>query len=649
MRSAFDHFDKNRSGYLDYRELRNALRRMGFDVSTRTAIDVLRAYDDHPDGKLDVHEFDNLVRDLNGARPAAAVNAAWRPPKTRHARYQSPPRALPPPTHSSGMSGQIKKVLGWSVAQVEAWLRRVGLSDVVGAFRAASIDGTALLELAPATMRSTLRIHDEGTLLRICEALEPLKEQWRQHRVAHGMPPSPTGKGADRALKPWGYGGDRGAKLYDHSGPEYSDRDRDARIPDRRRRSGKPTAELVVTLGAVTELPPSAAGAYVVLELDGERTKSAALPIADEIEGSGVPVELQSFSLPVTAAADRGVLSLETIAWTPTSGERSLGRTKLAVAECKRHGCLATDAPVRAEVRWVDARPAASAQWYKPDEDERWFREFGEQQQYRASEFNGAAAPVSASVRAAFDHFDKNRSGYLDYRELRRALHHMGLNVSTSASIDLLRAYDDYPDGKLDVHEFAELVRDLGGGGGGAAAAAPSGPAARLARRWSPPSSTSTATARASSFIAAAQRAHLHQPRRVDRGDRRPAAHDDYPDGKLDVHEFGTLVRDLKSASAAPAVAGVGYLDAQEWDTSTGMPRPAWQYEPAHASRPRSAPARRVPEGSVDYYGPTPVSELRRQQQVYDEEVAARQAEYYAETVDFMQTLRGVSPKVVLA
>ena len=231
----------------------------------------------------------------------------------------------------------------------------------------------------------------------------------------------------------------------------------------------------------MTELPPSAAGAYVVLELDGECTKSAALPIADEIEGSGVPVELQSFSLPVTAAADRGVLSLETIAWTPTSGERSLGRTTLAVAECKRHGCLATDAPVRAEVRWVSERAAAPAQWYKPDEDERWFREFGEQQQYRASEFNGAAAPVSASVRAAFDHFDKNRSGYLDYRELRRALHHMGLNVSTSASIELLRAYDDYPDGKLDVHEFAELVRDLGSGGGAAAAAPPGPYAARPA------------------------------------------------------------------------------------------------------------------------------------------------------------------------
>ena len=122
-----------------------------------------------------------------------------------------------------------------------------------------------------------------------------------------------------------------------------------------------------------------------------------------------------------------------------------------------------------------------------------------------------AARPAS-SVVAAFEYFDRNRSGYLDYRELRNALTYMGLDVSTAATVDLLRAYDDYPDGKLDVHEFE------------------------------------------------------------------------------------TLVRDLKSASAAPAVAGVGYLDAQEWDTRRGC-RGRRQYEPAHASRPRSAPARRIPEG----------------------------------------------------
>jgi hypothetical protein len=53
VRSAFDAFDANNSGYLDYRELRHALNYMGYDVqSDRAAQAVLSAYDDHPDGKL---------------------------------------------------------------------------------------------------------------------------------------------------------------------------------------------------------------------------------------------------------------------------------------------------------------------------------------------------------------------------------------------------------------------------------------------------------------------------------------------------------------------------------------------------------------------------------------------------------------------
>ena len=67
----------------------------------------------------------------------------------------------------------------------------------------------------------------------------------------------------------------------------------------------------------------------------------------------------------------------------------------------------------------------------------------------------------SASVRAAFDRFDRNRQ-FLDYRELRSALTHMGLDLSTSTAVELVRAYDDYPDGKLDIFEFSNLVRDLG-------------------------------------------------------------------------------------------------------------------------------------------------------------------------------------------
>ena len=241
------------------------------------------------------------------------------------------------------------------MAQVE--FRRVGLSDVVGAFRAASIDGTALLELAPATMRLTLRIHDEGTL-RIREALEPLKEQWRQHRVAHDAA-APTGK-APTARSSRKYG-DRGAKLYDHLAEYWTATA--TRILDRRRRSGKAAGELVVTLGAVTELPPSA-GAYVVLELDGERTKRRRADRRRD-RGAACPSS-SSHSAPVTAAVDRGVLSLETIASVPTSGERSLGRTKLAVAECKR--TMPRDRRARPRRGAMVAERGAPAQWYKPDE-----------------------------------------------------------------------------------------------------------------------------------------------------------------------------------------------------------------------------------------------------------------------------------------
>ena len=145
----------------------------------------------------------------------------------------------------------------------------------------------------------------------------------------------------------------------------------------------------------------------------------------------------------------------------------------------------------------------------------------------------------------------------------------MGLNVSTSASIELLRAYDDYPDGKLDVHEFAELVRDLGSGGG-AAAAAPSGPyAARPA----------------SSVVAAFEYFDRNRSGYLDYRELRNAlahmgldvstaatvellhAYDDYPDGKLDVHEFGNpRPRPEECERRSRRVAGV-YLDAQEWDS----------------------------------------------------------------------------------
>jgi hypothetical protein len=75
-----------------------------------------------------------------------------------------------------------------------------------------------------------------------------------------------------------------------------------------------------------------------------------------------------------------------------------------------------------------------------------------------------ATVPSSREVDDVFARFDRNRSGYLDYRELRNALQYYGLDVSSRGAQQVLAAYDDHPDGKLEKAEFAELVRDIESG-----------------------------------------------------------------------------------------------------------------------------------------------------------------------------------------
>ena len=86
-----------------------------------------------------------------------------------------------------------------------------------------------------------------------------------------------------------------------------------------------------------------------------------------------------------------------------------------------------------------------------------------------------AAAPTDA-VAAAFYYHDDNYSGFLDYRELRNALQTMGINVHMGTSIEILRRYDDTPDGKLDLAEFRQLCSDLNGENGAGNAAPPKPP-----------------------------------------------------------------------------------------------------------------------------------------------------------------------------
>ena len=94
----------NESGFLDYAELRDALRHYGFPVSAVEAADIVLRYDDHPNGKLGLGEFSALIDDLEeGEIRTSRVGRELH--VERAARLQNPtgwqPRLVrcgPPPT-----------------------------------------------------------------------------------------------------------------------------------------------------------------------------------------------------------------------------------------------------------------------------------------------------------------------------------------------------------------------------------------------------------------------------------------------------------------------------------------------------------------------------------------------------------------------
>ena len=72
-----------------------------------------------------------------------------------------------------------------------------------------------------------------------------------------------------------------------------------------------------------------------------------------------------------------------------------------------------------------------------------------------------AAASIPDEVKDAFVCYDSTQSGFLDYQELREALHGYGFDAGVDESIDLVRQYDDDQDGVLSLYEFSALVLDL--------------------------------------------------------------------------------------------------------------------------------------------------------------------------------------------
>ena len=68
VEATFMHFDKDNSGTLEKRELSSALRHLGIECTTGGVIKRLSKYDTNETGRLDIHQFNLMVTDIQQER-----------------------------------------------------------------------------------------------------------------------------------------------------------------------------------------------------------------------------------------------------------------------------------------------------------------------------------------------------------------------------------------------------------------------------------------------------------------------------------------------------------------------------------------------------------------------------------------------------
>lgn len=57
IREAFNLFDMNNDGYLDYHELKVAIRALGFEMSKQEVLELIREYDRDDRGQMHYEDF----------------------------------------------------------------------------------------------------------------------------------------------------------------------------------------------------------------------------------------------------------------------------------------------------------------------------------------------------------------------------------------------------------------------------------------------------------------------------------------------------------------------------------------------------------------------------------------------------------------
>ena len=68
IREAFNLFDTDHSGNIDYRELKAAMRALGFDVKKQEVLNLMKEYDREGAGQIEYHDFLEIMTNKIGER-----------------------------------------------------------------------------------------------------------------------------------------------------------------------------------------------------------------------------------------------------------------------------------------------------------------------------------------------------------------------------------------------------------------------------------------------------------------------------------------------------------------------------------------------------------------------------------------------------
>ena len=118
---------------------------------------------------------------------------------------------------------------------------------------------------------------------------------------------------------------------------------------------------------------------------------------------------------------------------------------------------------------WDSGRPAPAQSVHRPEtyhpetyRPETYHRHGAAPAQGTSSPVRGGQPQADATLRAVFERFDANRSGRLDYSELRNCLHALGVDVTPPEAAQVLARYDADHSGLMELDEFARLSHSLG-------------------------------------------------------------------------------------------------------------------------------------------------------------------------------------------